>query len=71
MSTIGLTNWAVDLKDVGAIYPLQGWEMPMVVAAVAFWVIWHLWQIGFENTELQEKSARFNGKSAKSAIERY
>ena len=24
MSTNGMTSWAVDLKDVGAIYPFQG-----------------------------------------------
>ena len=27
MSTNGMTSWAVDLKDVGAIYPFQGWEV--------------------------------------------
>ena len=27
MSTNGLTSWAVDLKDIGAIYPFQGWEV--------------------------------------------
>ena len=26
MSTNGMTSWAVDLKDVGAIYPFQGTE---------------------------------------------
>ena len=29
MTTIG--NWAVDLADVGAIYPMQGMEVLMVV----------------------------------------
>ena len=27
MSTNGLTSWAVDLKDIGAIYPFQGSEV--------------------------------------------
>ena len=31
MSTNGMTSWAVDLKDVGAIYPFQGWEVLMVI----------------------------------------
>ena len=31
MSTNGMTSWAVDLKDVGAIYPFQGWEVVMVI----------------------------------------
>lgn len=71
MSTIGLTSWATDLKNVGAIYPFQGWETPMVIAAVAFWVLWHIWQIGHENAELNEKSANVNLAKAKAAIDRY
>jgi hypothetical protein len=71
MSTIGLSSWAVDLKDVGAIYPFQGWEMAMVIAAVAFWVLWHIWQIGHENAELQSKRGHLNVERAKAAIERY
>jgi hypothetical protein len=29
MSTIGYSSWAVDLADVGAIYPFQGYEVRM------------------------------------------
>ncbi|MBS0252184.1 MAG: hypothetical protein JSR78_14095 [Proteobacteria bacterium] len=71
MSTIGLSSWAVDLKDVGAIYPFQGWEVPMVIAAVAFWVLWHVWQFSHESAELKEKSDRVDVKESRSAIERY
>lgn len=71
MLTIGLSSWAVDLKDVGAIYPFQGWETPMVIAGVAFWVLWHIWQIAHENAELREKSRQLNGDKARSAIDRY
>jgi len=71
MSTIGLTNWAVDLKDVGAIYPFQGLEVPMVIAAVVFWVLWHVWQISFENAELRAKSHGVDPAKAKAAIDRY
>jgi hypothetical protein len=71
MSTIGLTNWAVDLKDVGAFYPFQGWEMPMTIAAVAFWVVWQIWQIRFENAELRAKSKGVDAAKAKAAIDRY
>ena len=31
MSTNGMTSWAVDLKDVGAIYPFQGTEVLLVL----------------------------------------
>ena len=42
MSTNGMTSWAVDLKDVGAIYPFQGWEVVMVILGLAFWIGWHI-----------------------------
>ena len=44
MSTIGYENWAVDLADVGAIYPMQGWEVPMTIIGVLFWLGWHVVQ---------------------------
>ena len=70
-SNIGLDSWAVDLKDVGAIYPFQGLEVPMVIAAVAFWVIWHVWQISHENAELKAKSEHVDHAKTKAAIDRY
>ncbi len=45
MSTIGLDSWAVDLAEVGAVYPLQGWEFPMVIVCVVFWLGWHVIQM--------------------------
>ena len=71
MSTIGLENWAVDLKTVGAIYPFQGWEVAMTIAAVAFWVVWHIWQISFESRELSKMSKGLDAAKAKAAIDRY
>jgi hypothetical protein len=71
MSTIGLENWAVDLKDVGAIYPFQGWEMAMVIAGIAFWIGWHIWQISHETTELNMLSKSVDPTKAKAAIDRY
>lgn len=71
MSTIGYSSWAVDLKDVGAIYPFQGWEGPMVWAAVAFWIIWHIWQIRFESDDLKATGADADSPKAKDSINRY
>ena len=42
MSTNGMTSWAVDLKDVGAIYPFQGWEVLLVILGFIFWIGWHI-----------------------------
>jgi hypothetical protein len=71
MSTIGLENWAVDLKNVGAIYPFQGWEMTMTIVAVAAWIGWHIWQISHETTELNTQSKSLDPAKAKAAIDRY
>jgi len=43
------STWAVDLKDIGAVYPWLGWEVIMVLVAVALWILWHIVQIRQEN----------------------
>lgn len=54
MSTIGYESWAVDLADVGAVYPFQGHEVLMVVLGVAFWLGWHRIQFVRESRHLEE-----------------
>jgi hypothetical protein len=71
MLTIGYPSWAVDLKDVGAIYPFQGWEFPMAIAGIAFWVVWHIWQIRFESAEINATRADADPQKAGEAIDRY
>jgi hypothetical protein len=71
MSTNGMTSWAVDLKDVGAIYPFQGTETLLVVIGFAFWIGWHVWQIRHENAELEAERRRLTKERMKSAIDRY
>ena len=34
MSMTDMGNWAVDLKDVGAIYPMQGLEVAMAIVGI-------------------------------------
>ena len=71
MSTNGMTSWAVDLKDVGAIYPFQGSETVLVIIGLAFWIGWHIWQVRHENAELEAEKKRASAERAKRAIERY
>ena len=72
MSTNGMTSWAVDLKDVGAIYPFQGLEVLMLILGLVFWIGWHILQARMENTELShEMDADPEGDEARRAIERY
>jgi hypothetical protein len=72
MSTNGYSNWAVDLKDVAAVYPFQGWEVVMVFAALAFWLLWHVVQIWQENREYKEdRTEHYNATNVSSSIDRY
>jgi hypothetical protein len=55
MSTNGITSWAVDLANVGAIYPFQGTEVLLVLLGVVFWLSFHIVQIRQETEELEGK----------------
>ncbi len=72
MSTIGYSSWAVDLKDVAAVYPFQGWEYAMVLAAFAFWIIWHIVQLVQEGREFKDdKTAHFTPTKVSDSVDRY
>jgi len=72
MSTNGLTSWAVDLKDIGSIYPFQGWEMLMVILGFAFWIGWFIIQTRQENAEIAaDMAADRSGDETRAAINRY
>ena len=72
MTTNGLTSWAGDLKDIGAIYPFQGLEMLFFLLGLAFWIAWHVIQTRQE-TELIERELRADPRGDKTiaAIDRY
>lgn len=72
MSTNGITSWAVDLGQVGAIYPFQGGEVLMVILGLAFWIAFHVLQIRNEQREVtHEMEADPKGEWAREAINRY
>ncbi len=71
MSTIGYSNWNVDLAEVGAIYPFQGTESLMWLIGLALWIGWHIYQARAESTELDERASQFDKDSASKNIERY
>jgi hypothetical protein len=72
MSTNGMTSWAVDLKDVGAIYPFQGTEVLLVIIGLVFWIGWHIIQTRQENAEIaSDMAADRTGEETKAAIDRY
>lgn len=51
MSTTGIESWAVDLKDVGALYPFQGTEGLFLIIGVVLWIGWHVLQIRAEKAD--------------------
>ena len=66
------STWAVDLKDIGAVYPWLGWEVIMVLVAVALWILWHILQIRQENRDYAEDIKLYGSKeSIKKALEEH
>ena len=67
-----MTTWAVDLANVGAVYPWIGYELIMVLVAVALWILWHIVQIRQENKELAEDIRLYGDReSIKKALEEH
>jgi len=67
-----MTSWAVDLKDVGAIYPFQGTEVLLVIIGLAFWIGWHILQTKQESAEIDaDLKADKRGEEAKRLIDNY
>lgn len=72
MSTNGMTDWAVDLADVAAVYPFQGSEFLMFILGLVFWIGWHILQFRSEKTEVEhEMDADKSGDKARETIGRY
>jgi hypothetical protein len=72
MTTNGMTSWAVDLKDVGAIYPFQGSEVLLVIIGLVFWIAWHIIQTRQETEQIEKESkADPRGDKTRAAIDRY
>ena len=72
MSTNGMENWAVDLKNIGAIYPFQGSEVLMVILGLIFWIGWHILQTRQESAEIEaDMAADRSGDETRKAINRY
>jgi hypothetical protein len=58
MPTATINTWAVDLADVTVIYPFVGWEVAMTIVGVVLWIVWHIWQVRFENATYKEDIAK-------------
>ena len=52
-------SWAVDLANIGAIYPWQGSEVIMFLVAFVLWIVFHVLQIKQENVDYNEDIDRY------------
>lgn len=71
MSTIGYDSWAVDLAEVGPVYPFQGAETLMVIIGVVFWLGWHVIQVRRESAHLEKARNIGDHDKVQKALERY
>lgn len=70
MTTTGVSSWAVDLAEVGAIYPFQGMEIVLLIIALVFWIWWHITTFRMEFNRQDEKISKYgNSESITKAIE--
>lgn len=59
MSTGLVDNW-LNVDTFGPIYPFVGSEKLLVILGVAFWIIWHIWQIKKESAEFKQDIENIN-----------
>lgn len=58
MSTTQVETWAgADLSQIGPIYPMVGTEMILFIAALAFWILFHILQARIEKKEFEKDEA--------------
>ena len=58
MNTGNIADWNGNMMDIGPIYPFVGWEVPMVIIAVIFWIGWHYLQIRMENRQHEAEAQK-------------
>ena len=56
MTTAHFESWGGNIADLGPIYPLVGWEVPIFIIGLAIWILWHILQIRQEEAEYREHS---------------
>ena len=66
MSTTPVESWAVDLAEIGPVYPFVGGEGLMVVLGFAAWIGWHVWQIRAEKRDEEEALRKLESQETKS-----
>ena len=68
MSTTGIENWVLDLKNVAQIYPFQGSEGILFIIGLVNWIGWHILcakcEINYHDEKIQQYGSSQNLKDA-------
>lgn len=59
MTTASFANWAGNITDIGAIYPMVGTEVWLLIIGLVFWIAWHIIQIRAESRSYRREIERF------------
>lgn len=59
MATGMVDNW-INVDTLGPIYPFVGTEFLLVLLGLAFWIIWHIWQMNTESAEFKDDIEKIN-----------
>jgi hypothetical protein len=67
-----MDSWAVDLANVGPVYPWQGLEIVLVIVLFAAWIAWHVLQMLQEKQDYADSIKKFGAPDAiKKAIDQH
>ena len=62
MSTTIVETWAVNMADLGPIYPFVGSEMFLFIIGLVLWIGFHITQMKAENAHYEKECARLRDK---------
>ncbi|NQY82192.1 MAG: hypothetical protein HRT36_04015 [Alphaproteobacteria bacterium] len=62
MSTTIVETWAVNMADLGPIYPFVGTEFILFIVGIVFWIGFHITQLRTENRLYDEERVRYQDK---------
>jgi hypothetical protein len=62
MTTASFQSWAGSITDIGAIYPMVGSEVWLLIIGLVFWIGWHVIQTRAEIRAYRADVERY-GKS--------
>ena len=62
MSTTIVETWAVNMADLGPIYPFVGSEMILFIIGLVLWIGFHITQMKAENAHYEQECARLRDK---------